>query len=45
MQTLIDEHYYQRPEWFFSNVKRYDNYPRDGSKVFAGEYAAQVIIP
>jgi alpha-N-arabinofuranosidase len=38
---LIDEHYYQRPEWFFSNVKRYDNYPRDGSKIFAGEYAAQ----
>jgi len=38
---LIDEHYYQRPEWFFSNVKRYDSYPRDGSKIFAGEYAAQ----
>ena len=38
---LIDEHYYQRPEWFFANAKRYDNYPRDGSKIFAGEYAAQ----
>jgi alpha-L-arabinofuranosidase len=38
---LIDEHYYRRPEWFLQNAKRYDNYPRNGSKVFAGEYAAQ----
>jgi alpha-L-arabinofuranosidase len=38
---FIDEHYYQRPEWFFANAKRYDNYPRNGSKIFAGEYAAQ----
>lgn len=38
---IIDEHYYQRPEWFFANAKRYDNYPRNGSKVFGGEYAAQ----
>lgn len=39
---LIDEHYYRSPEWFFSNVRRYDNYPRTGSKVFAGEYASHV---
>ena len=38
---IIDEHYYQKPEWFFANAKRYDNYPRNGSKVFGGEYAAQ----
>ncbi len=38
---IIDEHYYRRPEWFFSNTKRYDNYPRNESKIFAGEYAAQ----
>lgn len=38
---IIDEHYYRRPEWFFSNTRRYDNYPRNGSKIFAGEYAAQ----
>ena len=38
---IIDEHYYRRPEWFFSNAKRYDNYPRNGSKIFGGEYAAQ----
>ena len=38
---LIDEHYYSRPEWFLKNARRYDNYPRSGPKVFAGEYAAQ----
>ncbi|GAO43868.1 alpha-L-arabinofuranosidase C-terminal domain-containing protein [Flavihumibacter petaseus] len=38
---VIDEHYYRRPEWFLSNARRYDSYPRNGSKVFAGEYAAQ----
>jgi len=38
---IIDEHYYRRPEWFLQNAKRYDNYDRNGSKVFAGEYAAQ----
>jgi alpha-L-arabinofuranosidase len=38
---IIDEHYYRRPEWFFANAKRYDNYPRTGSKIFGGEYAAQ----
>lgn len=38
---LIDEHYYRRPEWFLENAARYDNYPRNSSKIFAGEYAAQ----
>jgi alpha-N-arabinofuranosidase len=38
---IIDEHYYRRPEWFLENASRYDNYDRNGSKVFAGEYAAQ----
>lgn len=38
---IIDEHYYRNPDWFFANARRYDNYPRTGSKVFAGEYAAQ----
>ncbi len=38
---IIDEHYYRRPEWFLANAGRYDNYPRNGSKIFAGEYAAQ----
>ena len=38
---IIDEHYYRRPEWFLANARRYDNYPRNGSKIFGGEYAAQ----
>lgn len=38
---IIDEHYYRKPEWFFSNARRYDKYPRNGSKIFGGEYAAQ----
>lgn len=38
---VIDEHYYRRPEWFLQNATRYDNYDRNGSKIFAGEYAAQ----
>lgn len=38
---IIDEHYYRSPEWFLENVSRYDNYDRKGSKIFAGEYAAQ----
>ena len=37
---LVDEHYYQPPQWFLDNSRRYDNYPRTGPKVFAGEYAA-----
>jgi alpha-L-arabinofuranosidase len=38
---IIDEHYYRRPEWFLQNAARYDNYDRNGAKIFAGEYAAQ----
>lgn len=38
---IIDEHYYRKPEWFFSNASRYDDYPRDGTRIFCGEYAAQ----
>lgn len=39
---IIDEHYYNRPEWFLANAKRYDNYDRKSvSKIFAGEYAGQ----
>jgi alpha-N-arabinofuranosidase len=37
---LVDEHYYQSPEWFYKNASRYDQYDRKGPKVFAGEYAA-----
>lgn len=37
---LVDEHYYQSPEWFVANHHRYDNFP-DGPKVFLGEYASK----
>lgn len=39
---FIDEHYYRKPEFFFQNARRYDNYPRNGSKIFGGEYASHV---
>jgi alpha-N-arabinofuranosidase len=39
---VIDEHYYMPPKWFLDNAGRYDNYPRTGPKVFAGEFAAHV---
>lgn len=35
----IDEHYYRKPGWFFDNAGRYDKYPRNGPRIFAGEYA------
>ena len=38
---IVDEHCYDKPNWFFSNTHRYDNYSRTGPKVFMGEYAAQ----
>lgn len=38
---IVDEHYYEPPEWFLANTGRYDHYDRSGPKVFAGEYAAQ----
>jgi len=36
---LVDEHYYQTPEWFIANNNRYDNFKKDDPKVFLGEYA------
>ncbi|MGA9327095.1 MAG: alpha-L-arabinofuranosidase C-terminal domain-containing protein [Salegentibacter sp.] len=40
---IIDEHYYKPPKWFRENATRYDDYDRNGPKVFAGEYAAQSV--
>jgi alpha-L-arabinofuranosidase len=40
---IVDEHCYDRPDWFFKNAGRYDNYERTGPKVFMGEYAAQSV--
>ncbi|PSM39929.1 alpha-N-arabinofuranosidase [Streptomyces dioscori] len=38
---LVDEHYYNSPQWFLQNNDRYDSYDRSGPKVFLGEYASQ----
>jgi alpha-N-arabinofuranosidase len=37
---VVDEHYYEKPEWFLSNNLRYDNYDPTKSKVYIGEYAS-----
>lgn len=40
--TLVDEHYYEYPEFFLTNTDRYDSYDRKSqAKVFLGEYAAK----
>ena len=39
---LMDEHYYENPDWFRTHAYRYDNYRRDtNTKVFLGEYASK----
>ncbi|MGY0487665.1 alpha-L-arabinofuranosidase C-terminal domain-containing protein [Streptomyces sp. WG-D5] len=37
---MVDEHYYNSPQWFLQNNERYDSYDRQGPKVFLGEYAS-----
>ena len=37
---MVDEHYYNSPQWFLQNNDRYDTYDRTGPKVFLGEYAS-----
>jgi len=36
---IVDEHYYNTPEFFMRQASRYDNYDRKGPKIFVGEYA------
>lgn len=36
---IVDEHYYNSPEWFIANATRYDKYDRNGPRIFVGEYA------
>jgi alpha-L-arabinofuranosidase len=39
---IVDEHYYNAPEWFIVKCRRYDAFPRGANdpKVFVGEYAS-----
>jgi len=39
--AMVDEHYYQPPDWFYENQWRYDNYDRSKPHVYVGEYAAR----
>jgi alpha-L-arabinofuranosidase len=36
---IVDEHYYNTPEFFMDQATKYDSYDRNGPKVFVGEYA------
>jgi alpha-L-arabinofuranosidase len=36
---IVDEHYYNSPEFFSGNAAKYDKYKREGPKVYVGEYA------
>ena len=38
---VVDEHYYEKPEWFLEHKHRYDSYNRSKSKVYLGEYASR----
>ena len=35
-----DEHYYELPEWFLGNQRRFDRFKRGGPLIFVGEYAS-----
>ncbi len=36
-----DEHYYNSPEWYLKNQHRFDEFDRNGPKIFVGEYASR----
>ncbi len=38
---IVDQHCYANPVWFLANTHRFDNYDRNGPRIFFGEYAAQ----
>ncbi len=37
---ILDDHFYQSPQWFESNSHHYDNTPRGSYQIFVGEYAS-----
>ena len=39
-QYMTDEHYYESTGWFMHHRDYYDSYPREGTKVYLGEWAA-----
>ena len=39
MPEIVDEHYYNNPEFFMQRANMYDKYSRTGPKIYIGEYA------
>jgi alpha-L-arabinofuranosidase len=39
MPEVVDEHYYNTPDFFMQQANKYDSYDRNGPKIFVGEYA------
>ena len=39
--AIVDEHYYNSPGWYFNHRDFYDNYDRNGTKVYLGEWASK----
>lgn len=39
MPEIVDEHYYNNPEFFMQRAGMYDKYDRNGPKIYVGEYA------
>ena len=39
MPDIVDEHFYDSPEWFMAHANHFDKYDRNGPKIFVGEYA------
>jgi len=39
LTEILDEHYYNNPEFFIQNAEKYDKYDRKGPKIYVGEYA------
>ncbi len=37
--NIVDEHFYDTPEWFMRHATYFDHYDRNGPKIFVGEYA------
>jgi alpha-L-arabinofuranosidase len=37
---VLDNHYYNNPQWFVDNANLFDTMPRNGTRILAGEYAA-----
>jgi alpha-N-arabinofuranosidase len=40
---IVDEHFYRNPDWFRESAGWYDDYDRNGPKLFVGEYASQSV--